>query len=147
MGTSHTCLSHRAVSIPVRAPPRYTSITTTSGRLLIANALASFSFDAHCTRRNPTHASKLPDRMQSETHHRRLVPDARPDLVPLVTCVFGVLTSQRAQARLVPAAARFSQTRTRDVVVSGTWRAIGWTAPSLGHQSAPKKLSRSVIEA
>src|SRR6476646_11622779 len=47
----------------------------------------------HCTRRNPTHASKLPDRMQSETHHRRLVPDARPDLVPLVTCVFGVLTS------------------------------------------------------
>src|SRR4029079_14424429 len=44
----------------------------------------------HCTRRNPTHASKLPDRMQSETHHRRLVPDARPDLVPLVTWIFGV---------------------------------------------------------
>src|SRR6476659_3504120 len=46
MGTSHTSLSHRAVSIPVRAPPRYTSITTTSGGLLIANSLASFSFDA-----------------------------------------------------------------------------------------------------
>src|SRR6476660_7852777 len=146
MGTSHTCLSHRAVSIPVRAPPRYTSITATSGGLLIANSLASFSFDATLQTSNSCIEASKSNAIRNSSS---TISARREDR----SCAIGHLDfwraklHQRARALLVPAAARFSQTRTREVVVSGTWAAIGWTTLSLGHQSAPKKLSRSVIGA
>src|SRR6476620_4164822 len=109
MGTSHTSLSHRAVSIPVRAPPRYTSITATSGGLLIADSLASFSFDATLQTSKPNSCIEA-SKSNAIRNSSSTISARREDR----SCAIGHLDCwhaqlhQRARATLVPAATRLS---------------------------------------